>query len=85
MGCFMAGSGKKVSKKKVIKVVLISLAVFIVLNLLGAAIGTSTSITHPKRVSYEEVAGEMRENGVYGNFDSYDKEDYIVNREQASI
>lgn len=74
----MSGAGKKVSKKKIIKVIFISLAVFIVLNLLGAAIGTSTSITHPKRVSYEEVAGEMRENGVYGNFDSYDKEDYIV-------
>ena len=78
MGCFMAGSRKKVSKKKVVKIVLISLAVFIVLNLFGAAIGTSTSITHPKRASYEEVAGEMKENNVYGNFDSYDKEDYIV-------
>lgn len=74
----MSGSRKKVSKKKVIRIVLISLAVFIVLNLLGAAIGTSTSITHPKRASYAEVAGEMIENGVYGNFDSYNKEDYIV-------
>ena len=69
---------KKVSKKKVLKIVLISLAVFIVLNLLGAAIGTSTSITHPKRVSYEDVITEMKEANVYGNFDSYDKEDYIV-------
>jgi len=74
----MSKSGKKVSGKKVLKIVLISLAVFIVLNLLGAAIGTSTSITHPKRASYDEVAREMKENGVYGNFDSYDKEDYIV-------
>lgn len=74
----MSKSGKKVSKKKVIKIVLISLAVFIVLNLLGAAIGTSTSITHPKRATYEEVIQEMQTEGVWGNFSSYDKEDYIV-------
>lgn len=74
----MSAAKKKVSKKKVLKVVLISLAVFIVLNLLGAAIGTSTSITHPSRVSYDDVINEMKENNVYGNFDSYDKEDYIV-------
>ena len=74
----MSKSGKKVSKKKVLKIVLISLAVFIVLNLLGAAIGTSTSITHPKRASYDEVINEMQEAGVWGNFSSYDKEDYIV-------
>lgn len=74
----MSKSGKKVNKKKVLKIVLISLAVFIVLNLLGAAIGTSTSITHPKRASYDEVITEMQEAGVWGNFSSYDKEDYIV-------
>lgn len=74
----MSRSGKKVSKGKVLKIVLISLVVFIVLNLLGAAIGTSTSITHPKRAPYDEVIGEMKEAGVYGNFDSYEKEDYIV-------
>lgn len=74
----MSKSGKKISKKKVLKIVLISLAVFIVLNLLGAAIGTSTSITHPKRASYEDVIAEMQEAGVWGNFSSYDKEDYIV-------
>lgn len=74
----MSKSGKKASKGKVLKIVLISLAVFIVLNLLGAAIGTSTSITHPKQTSYEEVIKEMKDNNVYGNFDSYDKEDYIV-------
>ena len=74
----MSKSGKKVSKGKVVKIVLISLVVFIILNLLGAAIGTSTSITHPKKASYEEVIKEMKDNDVYGNFDSYDKEDYIV-------
>lgn len=74
----MSVAKKKVSKKKVLKVVLISLAVFIVLNLLGAAIGTSTSITHPKRASYDDVIYEMKEANVYGNFDSYDKEEYIV-------
>ena len=74
----MSKSGKKVSKKKVIKGIIIFLAVFIVLNLLGAAIGTSTSITHPKRAPYDEVIDEMKEAGVYGNFDSYDKKDYIV-------
>ena len=71
-------SRKKVSKKKVAKIVLISLAVFIVLNLFGAAIGTSTSITHPKRSSYDDVISEMKENNVWGDFDSYEKEDYIV-------
>ena len=36
---------------------------FIVLNLLGAAIGTSTSITHPQAVSYDsEVEKEMKDN-----------------------
>ena len=74
----MARSGKKVSKGKVLKIVIISLVVFIILNLLGAAIGTSTSITPPKRAPYDEVIGEMKEAGVYGNFDSYEKEDYIV-------
>lgn len=74
----MSKSGKKVSKKKAIKGIIIFLAVFIVLNLLGAAIGTSTSITHPKRAPYDEVIDEMKEAGVYGNFDSYDKEEYIV-------
>ena len=74
----MSKARKPVSKKKVVKVVLISLAVFIVLNLLGAAIGTSTSITHPSRDSYEQVKKEMQDNGVYGNYDSYEKEDYIV-------
>ena len=74
----MSKSGKKVSQKKVIKGIIIFLVVFIVLNLLGAAIGTSTSITHPKRAPYDEVIDEMKEAGVYGNFDSYDKEDYIV-------
>ena len=42
----MSKSRKPVNKKKVIKIVLISLAVFIVLNFIGAGIGTSTSITH---------------------------------------
>ena len=74
----MSKSGKKVSKKKVFKVVLICLAVFIVINLLGAAIGTSTSITHPSRTSYEQVIDEMKTNDVWGNFDTYDKEDYTV-------
>ncbi len=74
----MSKSGKKASKKKIISTVLIVLVVFIVLNLLGAAIGTSTSITHPKRTSYDQVISEMKENDVWGNFDSYDKEDYIV-------
>ena len=38
----MSKSRKPVNKKKVLKIVLISLAVFIVLNLIGAAVGTST-------------------------------------------
>ena len=38
---------KKASKKKVITIILVVLAVFIALNFVGAAVGTSTSITHP--------------------------------------
>ena len=74
----MAKSGKKASKKKVVKIVLISLAVFIVLNLIGAAVGTSTSITHPKRVSYEKEIESLKQADCWGDFDSFDKEDYIV-------
>ena len=74
----MSKQGKKASKKKVIKIVLISLAVFIVLNLIGAAVGTSTSITHPKRVSYQKEIDYLKEIGCWGDFDSFDKEDYIV-------
>ena len=74
----MAGIGKKASKKKILKIVLISIAVFIVLNLIGAAVGTSTSITHPSRESYEDRINYVKENGLWGNFDSYDKKDYVV-------
>ncbi len=74
----MSKSGKKVSKKKVLKIVLISLAVFIVVNLIGAAVGTSTSITHPVRESYEDRKAYVKEKGLWGDFDSYDKQDYQV-------
>ena len=74
----MSKSGKKVSKKKVLKIVLISLAVFIVVNLIGAAVGTSTSITHPSRESYEDRKAYVKEKGLWGDFDSYDKQDYQV-------
>ena len=74
----MSKSGKKASKKKVLKIVLISLAVFIVLNLIGAAVGTSTSITHISRESYEDRINYVKEKGLWGNFDSYDKQDYMV-------
>ena len=74
----MSKSGKKASKKKVLKIVLISLAVFIVLNLIGAAVGTSTSITHPSRESYDDRIEYVKNNGLWGDFDSYDKQDYLV-------
>lgn len=74
----MSKSGKKASKKKVLKIVLISLAVFIVLNLIGAAVGTSTSITHPSRESYQNRIDNVKEKGLWGDFDSYDKQDYQV-------
>lgn len=74
----MSKSGKKVSKKKVLKIVLISLAVFIVVNLIGAAVGTSTSITHPSRESYQDRIDYVKEKGLWGDFDSYDKQDYQV-------
>ena len=74
----MSKSRKPVNKKKVLKIVLISLAVFIVLNLIGAAVGTSTSITHPRRDSYDTVEQEMKDNQVWGDFDKYDKEKYTV-------
>ncbi|MCR4776718.1 MAG: alpha/beta hydrolase [Saccharofermentans sp.] len=74
----MSISGKKASKKKVLKIVLISLAIFIVLNLIGAAVGTSTSITHPSLESYENRIASVKEKGLWGDFDSYDKQDYQV-------
>ena len=74
----MSKSGKKASKKKVLKIVLISLAVFIVLNLIGAAVGTSTSITHPSRESYDDRIKYVKDQGLWGDFDSYDKTDYKV-------
>lgn len=74
----MAKERKKVNKKKVVKVVLISLAVFIVLNLIGAAVGTSTSITHPSRESYDEIIKFTKDNKMWGDFDSYEKKDYTV-------
>ena len=72
----MAKERKKASKKKVIKIVLICLVVFIVVNLIGAAVGTSTSITHPSRESYQDRIDNVKEKGLRGDFDSYDKQDY---------
>ena len=77
-GVLYMSAKKRVSKKKVIKIILISLSVFIVLNLLGAAIGTSTSITHPSRTSYQDEIDYLVENGLWGDFSSYDKVDYMV-------
>ena len=74
----MSRARKPLNKKNVIKVILISLAVFIVLNLIGAAVGTTLSITHPKRVSYEDEQSQVVSDGLWGGFDSYDKENYIV-------
>lgn len=74
----MSGKDKKTSKKKVLKIVLISLAVFIVLNLIGAAVGTSISITHPSRESYDDRIKYVKDKGLWGNFDSYQKTDYRV-------
>ena len=74
----MAKERKKASKKKVIKIVLICLALFIVVNLIGAAVGTSTSITHPSRESYQDRIDNVKEKGLWGDFDSYDKQDYKV-------
>ena len=74
----MSDPDKKKSKKKAVKVVLILLALFVVFNLIGAAVGTSTSITHPKRVSYEKEIESLKQTGCWDDFDSFDKEDYIV-------
>lgn len=75
----MSKTGKKTSKKKVAKIVIISLVVFVVINLLGAAIGTSTAITHPSGSTYEAQIASVKEHGGWGDYDSYDKFDYIVN------
>ena len=69
---------KKASKKKVITIILVVLAVFIALNFVGAAVGTSTSITHPSGESYDDMIIHMKDSGLWGDFDSYDKKDYIV-------
>ena len=74
----MSKARKPVNKKKVFKIILISIAVFIVLNLIGAAVGTTISITHPKRESYQDREDYTKEAGMWGGYDSYDKEDYIV-------
>lgn len=74
----MAKARKPVNRKKVLKIVLISLVVFIVLNLIGAAVGTSISIAYPSLESYEDHISYMKSSGMWGNFDSYDTEDYIV-------
>lgn len=74
----MSDSAKKVNKKKVIKTVIVCVALFLVLNLFGAAIGTSASITHPKGPTYDEEKEDLETRGIYGNFDSYVKTDYIV-------
>ena len=74
----MSKARKPVNKKKVLKIILISLAVFIVLNLIGAAVGTTISITHPKRETYEDREEYTKKGDMWGEYDSYDKEDYIV-------
>ena len=74
----MSKARKPVNKKKVLKIVLICLAAFVVINLIGAAIGTSWSITHPKLESYENRENYTKEGGMWGEYDSYDKSDYIV-------
>ena len=74
----MSKARKPVNKKKVLKIILISLAVFIVLNLIGAAVGTTISITHPKLETYEDREEYTKKGDMWGEYDSYDKEDYIV-------
>ena len=74
----MSKARKPVNKKKVLKIILISLAVFIVLNLIGAAVGTTISITHPKRETYDDREEYTKKGDMWGEYDSYDKEDYIV-------
>lgn len=69
---------KKHRSKKALKIVLISIAVFIVLNLIGAAVGTAVAITHPSRESYEDRIRYVKENDLWGDYDSYDKTDYVV-------
>ena len=69
---------KRVSKKKVIKIVVICLAVFIVLNLIGAGVGTAVSITHPKLETYENRKEYNTKGDLWGGFNNYDKEEYIV-------
>ena len=74
----MAKARKPVNKKKIITIVIISLVAFIVINLIGAAVGTSYSITHPKRVPYEDTKTQLVDEKTWGNYDSYDKTDYKV-------
>ena len=74
----MSKARKPVNKKKIIKGILIFLAVFIVLNLLGAGIGTAVSITHPKRYTYEGELEQLEDDGCLGDFNDYDKQEYIV-------
>ena len=74
----MSKARKPVNKKKVLKIVIICIVAFIVVNLIGAAIGTSWSITHPKLESYDNREQYTKDGNMWGEYDSYDKEDYIV-------
>ena len=74
----MSKARKPVSKKKVLKIVLICLAVFVILNFIGAGIGTAVSITHPKLESYEDRMQYNEDGNLWGGYKTYDKEDYIV-------
>jgi pimeloyl-ACP methyl ester carboxylesterase len=74
----MSETCKPVSKKKVIKRVLIGLVIFIVFNFIGAAVGTSVSITHPKRETYDDRITYTKSKDMWGSYDEYDKQDYIV-------
>ena len=77
-GIFMSKARKPANKKKILKGILIFLAIFIVLNLLGAAIGTAVSITHPKRYTYDDEITRLKDDECWGNFDAYDKTPYTV-------
>ena len=79
----MSKARKPVNKKKVIKIVLICVAGFIVFNLIGAAIGTSWSITHPKLEDYQNRSEYNDKWDLWGGFYSYDKDEYIVKGKDA--
>ncbi len=63
--------------KKLLKIIIpIAIAFVAALFIVILPMSTAYSVCHPKGLSLEEEIAFEKENGLWGNFDSYEKEDY---------